>query len=209
MKLRLCSSHDCGIFVSVDGPSGAGKSTIVRHLARSRPAAATPKLTSTGKPRSASPRPDSLSSGRTATSAPSRWPPRYVTNWPPYALLSNRRACTFRRVRVAAIRVFRLRQAGGARKGKHGQRQQFWVAAESPVPERDAMGSGRYRDTDQGGSNHLRRRVAAVHGDGPSWVKGSGQYDHGAAAHVHGRASGAIGQVWPGGENGPGQPSGT
>jgi dTMP kinase len=34
MKLRLCSSHDRGIFVSIDGPSGAGKSTIVRHLAQ-------------------------------------------------------------------------------------------------------------------------------------------------------------------------------
>jgi dTMP kinase len=34
MKLRPFSSHDRGIFVSVDGPSGAGKSTIVRHLAQ-------------------------------------------------------------------------------------------------------------------------------------------------------------------------------
>jgi dTMP kinase len=34
MKLHPFSSHDRGIFVSVDGPSGAGKSTIVRHLAQ-------------------------------------------------------------------------------------------------------------------------------------------------------------------------------
>lgn len=34
MKLRPFSSHDRGMFVSVDGPSGAGKSTIVRHLAQ-------------------------------------------------------------------------------------------------------------------------------------------------------------------------------
>lgn len=33
MKLRSFSSHERGVFVSVDGPSGAGKSTIVRHLA--------------------------------------------------------------------------------------------------------------------------------------------------------------------------------
>jgi dTMP kinase len=32
MKLRPFSSHERGVFVSVDGPSGAGKSTIVRHL---------------------------------------------------------------------------------------------------------------------------------------------------------------------------------
>ncbi|MBI3685820.1 MAG: dTMP kinase [Actinobacteria bacterium] len=34
MKLRPFSSHERGVFVSVDGPSGAGKSTIVRHLAQ-------------------------------------------------------------------------------------------------------------------------------------------------------------------------------
>ncbi len=34
MKLRPFSSHDRGVFVSVDGPSGAGKSTIVQHLAQ-------------------------------------------------------------------------------------------------------------------------------------------------------------------------------
>jgi len=33
MKIRPFSSHERGVFVSVDGPSGAGKSTIVRHLA--------------------------------------------------------------------------------------------------------------------------------------------------------------------------------
>jgi dTMP kinase len=33
-KLRPFSSHERGMFVSVDGPSGAGKSTIVRHLAQ-------------------------------------------------------------------------------------------------------------------------------------------------------------------------------
>lgn len=33
MKLRPFSSHQRGLFVTVDGPSGAGKSTIVRHLA--------------------------------------------------------------------------------------------------------------------------------------------------------------------------------
>lgn len=32
--LRAFSSHQRGLFVSVDGPSGAGKSTIVRHLAQ-------------------------------------------------------------------------------------------------------------------------------------------------------------------------------
>jgi dTMP kinase len=41
MKLRLCSSHDRGMFISVDGPSGAGKSTIVRHLAQMLVAAGT------------------------------------------------------------------------------------------------------------------------------------------------------------------------
>jgi dTMP kinase len=34
MTLRPCSSHERGLFISVDGPSGAGKSTIVRHLAQ-------------------------------------------------------------------------------------------------------------------------------------------------------------------------------
>lgn len=34
VKLRPFSSHERGMFVSVDGPSGAGKSTIVRHLAQ-------------------------------------------------------------------------------------------------------------------------------------------------------------------------------
>jgi dTMP kinase len=34
MKLRPFSSHERGLFVSVDGPSGAGKSTIVHHLAQ-------------------------------------------------------------------------------------------------------------------------------------------------------------------------------
>jgi dTMP kinase len=34
MKLRPFSSHQRGIFVSIDGPSGAGKSTIVHHLAQ-------------------------------------------------------------------------------------------------------------------------------------------------------------------------------
>jgi dTMP kinase len=34
MKLHPFSSHERGMFVSVDGPSGAGKSTIVRHLAQ-------------------------------------------------------------------------------------------------------------------------------------------------------------------------------
>ena len=34
MKLRPFSSHERGMFVSVDGPSGAGKSTIVHHLAQ-------------------------------------------------------------------------------------------------------------------------------------------------------------------------------
>ncbi len=34
MVLRPFSSHERGLFVSVDGPSGAGKSTIVRHLAQ-------------------------------------------------------------------------------------------------------------------------------------------------------------------------------
>ncbi len=34
MTLRPSSSHERGMFVSVDGPSGAGKSTIVRHLAQ-------------------------------------------------------------------------------------------------------------------------------------------------------------------------------
>lgn len=34
MKLRPFSSHERGMFVSVDGPSGAGKSTIVQHLAQ-------------------------------------------------------------------------------------------------------------------------------------------------------------------------------
>lgn len=34
MKLRPFSSHERGVFVSVDGPSGAGKSTIVHHLAQ-------------------------------------------------------------------------------------------------------------------------------------------------------------------------------
>jgi dTMP kinase len=34
MKLRPFSSHQRGLFVSVDGPSGAGKSTIVHHLAQ-------------------------------------------------------------------------------------------------------------------------------------------------------------------------------
>jgi dTMP kinase len=34
MKLRPFSSHEAGVFVSVDGPSGAGKSTIVQHLAQ-------------------------------------------------------------------------------------------------------------------------------------------------------------------------------
>ncbi len=33
MTLRDFSSHERGMFVSVDGPSGAGKSTIVHHLA--------------------------------------------------------------------------------------------------------------------------------------------------------------------------------
>ena len=34
MRLRPFSSHERGLFVSVDGPSGAGKSTIVHHLAQ-------------------------------------------------------------------------------------------------------------------------------------------------------------------------------
>lgn len=34
MKTRPFSSHQSGVFVSVDGPSGAGKSTIVHHLAQ-------------------------------------------------------------------------------------------------------------------------------------------------------------------------------
>ncbi len=34
MKRRPFSSHERGVFVSVDGPSGAGKSTIVHHLAQ-------------------------------------------------------------------------------------------------------------------------------------------------------------------------------
>ncbi|PZS17906.1 MAG: dTMP kinase [Pseudonocardiales bacterium] len=34
MKLHPFSSHERGMFVSIDGPSGAGKSTIVRHLAQ-------------------------------------------------------------------------------------------------------------------------------------------------------------------------------
>jgi dTMP kinase len=34
MKLRPFSSHERGMFVSIDGPSGAGKSTIVHHLAQ-------------------------------------------------------------------------------------------------------------------------------------------------------------------------------
>ncbi len=34
MKPRPFSSHQRGVFVSVDGPSGAGKSTIVHHLAQ-------------------------------------------------------------------------------------------------------------------------------------------------------------------------------
>ncbi|MGH3883485.1 MAG: dTMP kinase [Pseudonocardiaceae bacterium] len=34
MKLRPFSSHQRGMFVTIDGPSGAGKSTIVRHLAQ-------------------------------------------------------------------------------------------------------------------------------------------------------------------------------
>lgn len=34
MKRQLSSSHQHGLFVSVDGPSGAGKTTIVRHLAQ-------------------------------------------------------------------------------------------------------------------------------------------------------------------------------
>jgi dTMP kinase len=34
MKLHPFSSHERGMFVSVDGPSGAGKSTIVRRLAQ-------------------------------------------------------------------------------------------------------------------------------------------------------------------------------
>lgn len=34
MKLRLFSSRDRGVFVSIDGPSGAGKTTIVNHLAQ-------------------------------------------------------------------------------------------------------------------------------------------------------------------------------
>ncbi len=34
MKLRPFSSHQRGLFVSIDGPSGAGKSTVVRHLAQ-------------------------------------------------------------------------------------------------------------------------------------------------------------------------------
>lgn len=34
MKLRPFSSHERGMFVTVDGPSGAGKSTIVHHLAQ-------------------------------------------------------------------------------------------------------------------------------------------------------------------------------
>lgn len=34
MKLRPFSSHERGVFVSVDGPSGVGKSTIVHHLAQ-------------------------------------------------------------------------------------------------------------------------------------------------------------------------------
>jgi dTMP kinase len=34
MKLRPFSSHQRGMFVTVDGPSGAGKSTIVHHLAQ-------------------------------------------------------------------------------------------------------------------------------------------------------------------------------
>jgi len=33
MKFRPFSSHERGIFVSVDGPSGVGKSNVVRHLA--------------------------------------------------------------------------------------------------------------------------------------------------------------------------------
>jgi dTMP kinase len=40
MKLPPFSSHDRGMFISVDGPSGAGKSTIVRHLAQMLVAAA-------------------------------------------------------------------------------------------------------------------------------------------------------------------------
>lgn len=34
MKLRPFSSHERGVFVSIDGPSGAGKTTIVQHLAQ-------------------------------------------------------------------------------------------------------------------------------------------------------------------------------
>ena len=34
VRLRPFSSHERGLFVSVDGPSGAGKSTIVYHLAQ-------------------------------------------------------------------------------------------------------------------------------------------------------------------------------
>jgi dTMP kinase len=34
MYLRPFSSHERGMFISIDGPSGAGKSTIVRHLAQ-------------------------------------------------------------------------------------------------------------------------------------------------------------------------------
>jgi len=34
MKLRPFSSHERGVFVSIDGPSGAGKTTIVNHLAQ-------------------------------------------------------------------------------------------------------------------------------------------------------------------------------
>jgi dTMP kinase len=34
MKLRPFSSHERGVFITVDGPSGAGKSTIVHHLAQ-------------------------------------------------------------------------------------------------------------------------------------------------------------------------------
>src|ERR1700722_15568536 len=34
MRLRPFSSHERGMFISIDGPSGAGKSTIVRHLAQ-------------------------------------------------------------------------------------------------------------------------------------------------------------------------------